>query len=805
MYKKKSEVTNMRLDLEKIEIKNFYSYKDASYENFKNYNVIIGRNNSGKSNLFKIFNLLKKNAHAIDIKINDLFDENLELDNQIILNFSINQKLRTDIFSILFDGNYLSKMIEYYLNIPNKYEDDQPIPEWKNKNETIEWLLGHGLFNNLSIDIEYDKSQKFLCIRRISVYHRLYNTHQTLFELQYEMDRNEPYILNLDKFVEFSRSIEGLFRLKELKKLDYNTTFTLERIITLGRNEKVLKKSIPILNPILNSLLDDFFDVIHIIPAKRIFDADSDRDDLRNTYLDLNGKNLVKFIHKKAVRQEWEWLKEWNMDLKQFLENFEVLKQDLKDNEKSTLILKENGLNMDLTLESMGSGILNIAHFLAYLKTLENPSIICIEEPELFIFPGLQKKLREKLLSFSNNNQVFITTHSPNFMTRNFKKSSIHNVKKIENYSSINSISNENLLDVFKELDLTFYDYILYDGILFVEGSKDMEVFKVINEEIFENNLKIIPIEGKNNFIHYASANIVKFLDNNTFHFLFIMDRDRGNTDFYKRINDKKIKDLIKERIITLFTYEIENLFLQPLLLLDYIYCNNKTKTIKEDFKWILNSLEETFKLNGLNNFKFILKKLNDIMNLRLSKQDIEDLTNTYESLPVSSDLPNFICGKIDILMKKKLNYIDNPIVNREKLTNEIYNTQTDYDNLLSERKYNLLFSGKKTLRRFSDEIIKKYHLSVFSLETLTRHLITFLIDFNNYILEKKYSEDEYEHSLLDDYMITKFVDYIENVIILMDQIKIKTKSESSIQIAVKDIKKSILIQFIIKRWNLSN
>ena len=117
MYKKKSEVTNMRLDLEKIEIKNFYSYKDANYENFKNYNVIIGRNNSGKSNLFKIFNLLKKNAHAIDIKINDLFDENLELDNQIILNFSINQKLRTNIFSILFDGNYLSKMIEYYLNM----------------------------------------------------------------------------------------------------------------------------------------------------------------------------------------------------------------------------------------------------------------------------------------------------------------------------------------------------------------------------------------------------------------------------------------------------------------------------------------------------------------------------------------------------------------------------------------------------------------------------------------------------------------------------------------------------------------
>ena len=100
----------MRLDLEKIQIENFYSYKNVIYDNFKNYNVIIGKNKSGKSNLFKLFNLLKKNADNIDIKVNDLFDEDLELDNKVVLVFSINQQLRANIFSILYDGNYLSKM-----------------------------------------------------------------------------------------------------------------------------------------------------------------------------------------------------------------------------------------------------------------------------------------------------------------------------------------------------------------------------------------------------------------------------------------------------------------------------------------------------------------------------------------------------------------------------------------------------------------------------------------------------------------------------------------------------------------------
>lgn len=100
----------MRLDLEKIQIENFDSYKNVIYDNFRNYNVIIGKNNSGKSNLFKLFNLLKKNADNIDIKVNDLFDEDLELDNKVVLVFSINQQLRANIFSILYDGNYLSKM-----------------------------------------------------------------------------------------------------------------------------------------------------------------------------------------------------------------------------------------------------------------------------------------------------------------------------------------------------------------------------------------------------------------------------------------------------------------------------------------------------------------------------------------------------------------------------------------------------------------------------------------------------------------------------------------------------------------------
>jgi AAA15 family ATPase/GTPase len=47
------------MKIKSIQIKNLYSYKDASFS-FGNYNVIVGRNASGKTNLIRILKLLTK-------------------------------------------------------------------------------------------------------------------------------------------------------------------------------------------------------------------------------------------------------------------------------------------------------------------------------------------------------------------------------------------------------------------------------------------------------------------------------------------------------------------------------------------------------------------------------------------------------------------------------------------------------------------------------------------------------------------------------------------------------------------------
>ncbi len=479
----------MKLDLEKIKIENFFSYKNATFDNFKAFNVIIGKNNSGKSNLFKLFSLLKKNTFNNDIKASDIYDENIDLDNRINLIFNIKNELRAEIISILYYGNHLVKMFEYYSNNPNKNKEIQHIPDRNNKKEVIEWLLSNDIFNKLSIDIIYDKKLNFLTIQKISVYHKLYNNFQTLFQIQDENNNKVAFILDLVKFGEISRSLEGLFRLNELKKLPLSTTFSLRTILNFRLDDDTIKRNIRILIPISKSLFDDFFNAIYVIPAKRMFDSDSDRDNLSNTNLDLNGKNLVKFIHKKAAKQEWEWLKDWNQDLKHFLKDIEVLRQDVRGNEKSTLILNENDLNMDIPLESMGSGILNIAHFLAYIKTLENSSILCFEEPELHLHPGLERELRDEFIRKTERHQIFISTHSREFLDDEEEKCSIYLIDKREGCSNVKKISNLDYSEVYKDLALNLAQYEESNKILTDSEFWRKFVLKSMKEEKYETEL----------------------------------------------------------------------------------------------------------------------------------------------------------------------------------------------------------------------------------------------------------------------------------------------------------------------------
>ncbi|MHA1285753.1 MAG: AAA family ATPase [Promethearchaeota archaeon] len=71
-----------------IKIKNLFGYKKASFKDLKNYNVLIGKNNAGKSNLFRILVSLSEFFKGEKIGPNILFDGDINNDASLMLTFS---------------------------------------------------------------------------------------------------------------------------------------------------------------------------------------------------------------------------------------------------------------------------------------------------------------------------------------------------------------------------------------------------------------------------------------------------------------------------------------------------------------------------------------------------------------------------------------------------------------------------------------------------------------------------------------------------------------------------------------------
>ena len=89
----------MKFRLTDIFINNFYGYKEAKFSDLKNYNVLIGKNNAGKSNLFRVLNLLQNLYNKQKIEKDALYDKNENLSASIDLTFELSKLYRKNLFN----------------------------------------------------------------------------------------------------------------------------------------------------------------------------------------------------------------------------------------------------------------------------------------------------------------------------------------------------------------------------------------------------------------------------------------------------------------------------------------------------------------------------------------------------------------------------------------------------------------------------------------------------------------------------------------------------------------------------------
>ncbi|MFG3262342.1 MULTISPECIES: AAA family ATPase [Streptomyces] len=217
-----------------------------------------------------------------------------------------------------------------------------------------------------------------------------------------------------------------------------------------------------------------------------------------------------------------------------------------------------------------GSGIREALRLILDYE-FERPEILLVEEPEVHLHPALETALMQYLKNVSSHSQVFLTTHSTNFL----------DVGSLENVYLIRKEAETVVqrLDVAgaeeaipEELGLRLSSLFMFDRLVFVEGPSDEQLLRTfadtLNVSFGQASLGFVTTGGARNFTHYATASTLSFLRKRNVRTVFVLDRDERDLkdleDLQSRVGGVSEVQLLQRR-------ELENYLLNPSTLARFI------------------------------------------------------------------------------------------------------------------------------------------------------------------------------------------------------------------------------------------
>ena len=236
-------------------------------------------------------------------------------------------------------------------------------------------------------------------------------------------------------------------------------------------------------------------------------------------------------------------------------------------------------------VESMGKGMKSI-YMLSLLETYIGeadriPSLIMVEDPEIYLHPQLQKTCSEILYRLSKKNQVIFKTHAP-AMLLNFTARQIRQVVLDEDHYSV-VLPHTDISRVLDDLGYGANDLMNVGFVFIVEGKQDKSRLPLLLEryysEVYDEKgellrISIITTNSCTNIKTYAN---LKYMNQVYLRDQFLMIRDGDGKDreelagqlcgYYEERSREDLDPLprvTRKNVLILKYYSFENYFLNP-------------------------------------------------------------------------------------------------------------------------------------------------------------------------------------------------------------------------------------------------
>lgn len=521
------------MEVNSIRLKNYRSIKEDRVD-FSNLTVLIGKNNSGKSNFIDALR-----TYSLIILENLTPQEKYE---EFVCNSQKGMKIG---FDVRFELNDEER--EAALSTLHKVDNlDKEFVKHTVDSDFFKTFRHEIEFNNNEIiknRISTNYQDKWLVVS--SFHHCLPFTGQLGYK-----QRKKWWDFSRDTFGEDVEN--GVYRLdfsvfpdkRKLKHIDSNVPNNVAGIFPEYISDEIVES--------INSWshIDPFRE-----PKNEVYVT-------KDLTLDESGQNLARVLLTISQNQPEKFQRIVDTYV-EVMEGVENIRAPIISSEEPqvTLEIDEAASSEPIRLKDISSGSKEILTLITKVVLSSSRSdFITLEEPELHLHPSAEMKILELIEDVvkSSQVQVLISTHSDVFVNHIEAGHIIRTIR--QEYTEFKKVADGQLATELEDLGYSKSDLFQSEGILFVEGRSDRIIINVLSD-VLGKSLEINGIEtiiGRGDELESDMPAISKVLHQMRIPYLVLLDSDGKNTAD-KREEAASKMEISPENILVLEKYSIES------------------------------------------------------------------------------------------------------------------------------------------------------------------------------------------------------------------------------------------------------